>query len=73
MPISLDDLNKMLATVLTLISLGGKWAVYGKELYDYIKSQTGMTDQELRERRDSTLDANETRLLQNLADAGAEP
>jgi hypothetical protein len=72
MPINLDDLNKLLATVLTLIALGGKWAVYGKELYDHIKSQSGMTDEELRARRDVTLDANEKKLLENLAAAGEQ-
>lgn len=71
MAINITDLNKLLDTILTLIALGGRWAVYGKELYDHIKEQTGMTDEELRARRDATLDANEIKLLKNLADARA--
>lgn len=71
MAIDIANINKLLETIITLVSLGGRWAIYGKELYDHVKEQTGMTDEELRERRDLNLDANEAKLLKNLTDAGA--
>lgn len=68
MALNLDALNKALSAALTLISLGGQFAVYGMEVYNHIKAQAGMTDAQIREHRDLQLDENEKKLLANLAD-----
>lgn len=73
MPINFTEISKALAAALALFTLGGQFAVYGLEIYNYIKAQSGMTDDEIRAHRDLTLDENERKLLANLAAGGATP
>lgn len=70
--LDLEKLNKALASALSLISLGGEFAVLGLQVYEHIKAQGGMTDEQIRTHRDLTLDANERKLLENLRAAGED-